>query len=312
MQAILTLGAFKKEIILRICFVILHYLIAQETQNCIESLLELPLPADSKIVVVDNGSNNGSYEKLRETFLTNERVIFLHNDKNLGFAGGNNVGYEFAQNQLHADAIAILNNDLVIRQQDFLTILSADIKDGYDLIGPDVFNLKDKTHQSPLRPPTNYRKELIKFQLINLYYSLIRTQAADTFYQKVKEQVGKRLGLSKKKPKRYSAPSRAENVQLHGACLIFANRFVQNEKYAFDPRTFLYGEETLLFQYCMRKHYRILFDPNLCVLHNASASTEDATADTISLKRNRMKYYIQSRKLILQTIKKYGKYVPQQ
>lgn len=60
-----------------------------------------------EIIVVDNGSADGSLEFLRDTF-PEIRVLAL--GKNLGFAEGNNVGVRAARN----DIVVLLNNDMVV------------------------------------------------------------------------------------------------------------------------------------------------------------------------------------------------------
>ena len=59
------------------------------------------------IIVVDNGSQDGSIEKLQQKF---DHVIFILNDRNLGFAGGNNRGFEFALENNY-EYVMMLNND---------------------------------------------------------------------------------------------------------------------------------------------------------------------------------------------------------
>lgn len=56
---------------------------------------------------MDNGSNDGSVPYLRSAFPS---VKVIPTGKNLGFAGGNNVGFTHAQGSL----IALLNNDTAV------------------------------------------------------------------------------------------------------------------------------------------------------------------------------------------------------
>ena len=55
----------------------------------------------------------------KDKFKNNNRIHFLINDYNLGFASGNNVGYRFARNELNADFIAVSNNDIIIKTKCF-------------------------------------------------------------------------------------------------------------------------------------------------------------------------------------------------
>jgi GT2 family glycosyltransferase len=71
--------------------------------ECLGSLLAQQV-ADLEIILVDNGSQDGSAEYVREQYRT-VRVISL--PENRGFAGGNNAGIRIATGKY----IALLNND---------------------------------------------------------------------------------------------------------------------------------------------------------------------------------------------------------
>jgi len=69
----------------------------------------------SEVIVVDNGSTDGSPELVLERF-PQARLIAL--DDNLGFGGGSNRGFEHARN----DVVVLLNSDMRV-ERDFLAPL---------------------------------------------------------------------------------------------------------------------------------------------------------------------------------------------
>jgi GT2 family glycosyltransferase len=64
----------------------------------------------TKILVVDNGSSDGTLTQVRKSY---PDVLTLQTGENLGFAGGNNAGISFALSA-GAEIIGILNNDTVV------------------------------------------------------------------------------------------------------------------------------------------------------------------------------------------------------
>lgn len=87
-------------------------LLAKYIPSILEALAGNP---ENEIIVVDNGSQDGSADFLRENF-PSVRVLAL--DRNLGFGGGSNAGFRAAKN----DIVVLLNSDMRV-QPDFLAPL---------------------------------------------------------------------------------------------------------------------------------------------------------------------------------------------
>ena len=77
------------------CYIILHYKVCDETVSCVKSIQESNCN-QKKIIIIDNFSNNGTGEQLQEFYKDDEEIDVLINDKNLGFARGNNVAYQYS------------------------------------------------------------------------------------------------------------------------------------------------------------------------------------------------------------------------
>jgi GT2 family glycosyltransferase len=72
-------------------------------QRCLSAVLAQTY-SDFEVILVDNGSTDGSVQFIRQNF---PQVRLIRNAENLGFAKGNNIALEVAQ----GDYIATLNND---------------------------------------------------------------------------------------------------------------------------------------------------------------------------------------------------------
>lgn len=80
-----------------------------DTLDCLESL-RFTNYDNYQVVLVDNGSEDDSVAAVRQKF---PEVEVVETGKNLGFAGGNNVGIEYALKQ-GADYVFLINNDTTV------------------------------------------------------------------------------------------------------------------------------------------------------------------------------------------------------
>jgi hypothetical protein len=97
--------------------VVLAYNNSHDTLECLASLLASDYH-DLRIVLVDNGSTDGTPELVRERF---PKVHVIENNYNIGVPAGYNVGFSYALNA-GADYILMLNNDTIVAP-DMVTVL---------------------------------------------------------------------------------------------------------------------------------------------------------------------------------------------
>lgn len=96
-----------------VCIIILTWNGLDYTRRCLETLRTNTSFLDYRVIVVDNGSTDGTPEFLK----TLDWVELIRNDQNLGFVRGNNI----ALRRCPADCDAILlNNDTEISQGDWI------------------------------------------------------------------------------------------------------------------------------------------------------------------------------------------------
>lgn len=94
--------------------IILNYNGSNDTINCVKSIRNIDVT--NEIIVVDNYSDDKDYNNLK-TNISNEAII-LRTKRNLGYAGGNNVGIMKAL-ELNCNYICVLNNDTIITKDVF-------------------------------------------------------------------------------------------------------------------------------------------------------------------------------------------------
>jgi GT2 family glycosyltransferase len=94
----------------QLAIVILNWNGVEDTLDCLNSLRESTLPVYP--IVVDNGSAGDDAARIRDTGLAQE---VIETGRNLGYAGGNNVGLRRAlANHRRFAYICVLNNDTVV------------------------------------------------------------------------------------------------------------------------------------------------------------------------------------------------------
>ena len=93
----------------RVAVVVLSWNGREDTLACLASLERLRWD-ELSVIVVDNGSTDGTLEAVRGAF---PAVTAIRSEENLGFAEGNNVGMRAAV-EAGADYVLVLNNDTIV------------------------------------------------------------------------------------------------------------------------------------------------------------------------------------------------------
>lgn len=95
---------------MNLAVIILNYKNVQDTLDCLSSV-QKSQGVHCHVFIVDNGSNDGSLEKLQR-MITNDATL-IDATKNGGYAKGNNQGLRAALN-LDYEYFCILNNDVLV------------------------------------------------------------------------------------------------------------------------------------------------------------------------------------------------------
>ena len=102
---------------MKVAIITVNYNGKKDTLEFLESLKKLDISGvDVNIVVVDNGSSDGSAPEIAKRY---PHVEVLQTGQNLGFSGGYNFGIKHAQ-AWGADYFFIINNDTLIKDRDLI------------------------------------------------------------------------------------------------------------------------------------------------------------------------------------------------
>lgn len=288
-----------------IAFIVLHYIDYDCTVNCVDSILALNRDSsDVHVFIVDNCSPNDSGERLKRTYKTNRDVDVFGTNANLGFANGNNYGYEIAKRHGY-DFLIHCNNDLLFKQNDFMSALMREYEaNPFHICGPDIYNPLRSIHQSPMRIGPDDREtvqrwlsdtqeSLYKLRANKLFQieTLIRSTRLYLKLSDIKHSFGDMRLKVWEKP--------VENAVLQGSCVVFSPLYVRSMDWAFYPRTFMYAEEGMLNYVAIMHGYRIVYLPALQVHHLHGVSTKASFASVL----DRREFYYKN------LIDSYGIYV---
>ncbi len=266
-----------------VCFLILHYMDQRLTEQTVTSILGLDGLEDSRIIIVDNGSPNQSGRRLREIYAGEHRIHFVDAGQNLGFSGGNNLGFSYIKKRFDPEFLIMINNDIEFPQKDFLTLLKKLYKEQpFHAAGPDIYVPHKRFHSSPMhdqvRTKDNLEEASRVLDRMQASYKRRLSLLAAKMYCAEKLR-GSALGgwlfqWKRRRNRHTKCMERKCAVVLQGSCIIFDRRFCQDNQELLQPLTFLYGEEDLLSWRCQTQGWDVWYFPELQVWHHCQGSAQ--------------------------------------
>ncbi len=229
------MGALERS---QVTIVVLNWNRKEETLACVESLMSAEL-GGARILVVDNGSRDGSVEALRARFPDLPLIALA---ENRGYAGGNNVGLGAALRG-GAQAVLLLNNDTRVAP---------------DFLQP----LVDAMNQSPEAAAVT--SAILRFdrpEMLDIAFSQVRFHERHVVQlQGVNALVGEGF-------------DRRREVEIAVGCAMLIRAEALRRVGLFDEAYFAYHEDV---DWCLRARqagYHHFFEPYSRVFHRGSSST---------------------------------------
>lgn len=263
-------------------FLILNYKTYWETLACVQSIFdtvgkETIYSKIHEIVIVDNGSNNESFEVLSKAYLNIPGIHIIQNRCNLGFAKGNNVGFTYAKYQLNAQFITMINSDIILNDSSYIDkIISCYDEVKFAVAGPNVVNasgellnpakstIKDINDVNKTIKKLERRIKLCKYHLELPY--IVWTKFLEIFLINIHKIVEK---PDINHELRDMLIDTEDSNVLHGCFLIFSDLYIEMFDGLYDA-TFLYFEETLLRLRCNRYNLKMYYISGISAIHNES------------------------------------------
>jgi len=248
---------------------ILHYKNQEATLKCLDSLEKSEKSGlFIELLLIDN--NSPEKLKVDESNFPSLRIRTLYLEKNLGFAGGHNLAFDYLLNN-DFDFLLLLNNDAVVEKDAIIELVEASKR--HSRVGitvPKIYFTKNhEFHKARYKP-----EELGRV----IWYAGGKTDW--------KNIVSFHIGVDEVDNGQFDEERATEFAT--GACMLISRKAVE-EVGDFDEKFFLYYEDGDL-NMRMKKHgYSILYAPKAVAWHNnAGSSGSGSELQDYYISRNRM------------------------
>jgi|GEM_PF-164837 len=240
----------------RVTVVVLNWNGKNLLPDCFESLREQEYPGMTPMLV-DNGSADGSVDFMRNIF---PEVTRIRNERNLGFAEGNNIGMRRAVSN-GSDYVALLNNDTRVGKR-WIRELVLEAETGKDV---GIVGSKMLFYGTP--------------RIINSAGGVMN-QCFYGWDHGVFQHDGREWNRS------------ADRFSVTGGAMLIRSAALETGGY-FDPVYFAYYEDNDLCHRLRLRGWRIRYTPRSVVFHKHSA-TSGSVSDwkTFLLERSRYRFIL--------------------
>src|SRR3989344_2972105 len=212
--------------------------------KCLNSIVKNEPSFEYEIIVVDNGSRDGTVETVTSFFGHNKRIRVIPSLKNLGFARANNLAYENSAGEY----ILMLNPDTEVQDDALQTLVDYLAgHPGVGIVGPKLVNPDGSLQESVRRFPDVW-SSLLVFSGLHRFIRP-RRYLMDGF------DYGQTAGVD----------------QVMGAALLTRRKIIQELGFL-DPKFYLWYEEVDFCRRVKSRGYEIKYYPKAVVMHARAQS----------------------------------------
>lgn len=258
---------------LKLSLIILNYNTRDLLRSCLQSIHNSQSTIHNlEVIVVDNASNDGSLEMIKNDF---PKIKLITNHQNYGFAKGNNIGIKEAKGKY----ILLLNSDTVV-EKDTLPMMVKFMED------------------NPMVGVATCRVELSDGTLDPACHRGFPTPWASLTYFLGLEKLFPKSKLFAQYHQTYKNLNKAHEIDSPTGAFYLIRREVIEQVGLLDEDYFMYGED-LDWSYRIKKAgWKIMYAPDVKITHFKKQSGQ-ANVDPLEQKKA-TDYFYQTMKLFYQ------------
>ena len=238
----------------KVSIIILTWNGIKHISNCLKSIQKSTYP-NYEIIVVDNGSKDGTPDLIRNNF---PNVKLILNKKNFGFTGGNNIGIKKAI----GDIIFLLNDDTKIHPN-LIEVLVKELESSsrIGIVGPKIYFMDEPNK-------------------IWFAGGKIDWAKSDSFHLG-RDLTDKKLGNDSKKEVLVYTYGLTEEVDFITGCALMIKKEVIDKIGLLDNKFFAFYEDADWCQKAKKAGYQVVYIPFGGVWHIKSATASRIFLDDL-------------------------------
>ncbi len=246
--------------------IIVNYNVKEFIQNLIHSIEKASRNLLYEIIIVDNASDDGSVEFIREKF---PAVKLIVNSHNLGFSKANNIGLKEAK----GDFILLINPDTIVSEDTFEVLINC-LKehDEVGMVGCKILN-PDGTLQLACRR-----------SFPGPWVSFCKVTGLSTLFPKSK--------LFAKYNLTYLNENQTYEVDAVSGSFMMIKREVYEKIGGLDETFFMYGEDLDWCYRIQKAGYKVYYVHSTQIIHYKGESTRRSSIDETKYFYNAMHLFV--------------------
>lgn len=246
--------------------IIVNYNVKEFLQNLIHSIEKASLNLTTEIIIIDNASDDGSVEFIREKF---PQINLIANKTNLGFGKANNIGLKQAKGKY----ILLINPDTIVAEDTFEKMIQFfESNDNVGLAGCKILN-PDGTLQLACRR-----------SFPGPWTSFTKVTGLSTLFPKSK--IFARYNLT------YLDENQTYEVDAISGSFMMMKREVYEKVGGFDEQFFMYGEDLDLCYRIQKAGYKVFYVHSTQIIHYKGESAKRSSFDETKVFYNAMHLFV--------------------